>query len=191
MNFSIQLAEEHHIPHIAAITNLEAKRSAATVSSSDEPIERWQNQYHQYRNFTPWLVALSQHSDSEEVIGYAKAAPYNARGGFMWSVSLSIYISEAYKGQRMGDALYTVLFDLLKRQGFINVYARIALPNPGSQRLHQRFGLKQTGVLPKFAWKFNTWHDMAIYTGMINETMNSNPTSLLSVEEAWQKRLNR
>ena len=189
MSFSIQLAEKHHIADIARLTNLEAQRSAATVASSDEPVERWQSQYQKYGNFAPWLVAIDDRLGQETVVGYAKAAPYNVREGFLWSVTLSIYIAEEYKGEGLGKELYRVLFDLLKRQGFVSVYARIALPNPGSQRLHQSFGLSQTGVLPQFAWKFDRWHDMAIYTGSLRDQSDDCPSVLLSVEEAWASRL--
>ena len=189
MTFKIRLAQEKHIAQIAEITNQEAKYSAATVALKDEPVERWLESFRKYHDFAPWLVALAEHDD-EKVLGFAKASPYNAREGFNWSVSLSIYIAQDHKGQRLGTALYTVLFKLLQQQGFKNVYARIALPNPGSQILHERFGLSQSGVLPNFAWKFEQWHNMGIYTGMIEKDSDiSAPSPLKSVSAVWQNDL--
>ena len=190
MAISIVLAEERHIPMIAEITNLEAERSAATVASAEEPTNRWHKQYVMCKDTYPWLVALSGTGETNQVVGYAKTAPYNVRDGFRWSVTLSVYIIESFKRKGVGDALYEVLFDLLRRQGYLNTYARIALPNPGSQRLHERYGLSQTGVLPQFAWKFGQWHDMAIFTGKLNDPpLGVEPPSLLDVESAWRQRM--
>ena len=190
MAYLIQRAEAQHIPKIVEITNLEAERSAATVASSSEPVDRWLEQYQQTHNMNPWLVAILKNDESEQdqeaqkIVGYAKAAPYNLRDGFSWSVTLSIYIAHNYKRQGLGDHLYGAMFEILRKQGYLNVYARIALPNPGSQRLHERYGLKQTGILPRFAWKFGQWHDMAIYTGSLQKDIQ-NPLPLLSVDDVW------
>ena len=180
------LAQNQHIKHIADITNQEAKRSAATVALKEEPVSRWMDSFQQYHNFAPWLVAISP-DHPNQILGFAKATPYNVREGFNWSVSLSIYVAQEFQGYKIGSALYDLLFNLLRIQGFRHVYARIALPNQGSQYLHERFGLRQSGVLPNFAWKFNQWHNMAIYTGSLSPNdSNQPPKALKSVDEAWR-----
>ena len=186
MNYKLMLAQDQHVAQIIGIVNDEAKRSSATVALTEEPLSRWLEAYQSGRHYAPWIVAVSK-EDLNHVYGFAKASPYNVREGFNWSVSLSIYIAQEYKGVGIGFALYTMLFKLLRTQGFKNVYARIALPNPGSQTLHERFGLKQTGLLPNFAWKFNKWHDMGIYTGSLSfDECKQEPSPLKSVTEAWQ-----
>jgi L-amino acid N-acyltransferase YncA len=194
---SIIIAEERHIEQIAEITDDEARRSVATVASSSEPIERWRTSWASSHISSPWLVAIDQSQpQNQEVIGYAKAGHYNPREGFRWSATLSVYIKPQYKGQKLGHRLYDYLFPLLRAMGYQNVYARIALPNPASQALHQRFGLSQTGVLPRFAWKFNRWHDMAIYTGDLCEEREGSdrsprttppPERLGDVYEEWTR----
>ena len=189
MNFKLLLAQDHHLAQIVSIVNDEAKRSAATVAHTEEPLFRWTEAYKSSHHFAPWLVAVAE-EDLSLVYGFAKASPYNVREGFNWSVCLSIYIAQEYQGNGIGSALYTKLFRLLRTQGFKNVYARIALPNPGSQTLHERFGLQQTGVLPKFAWKFDQWHDMGIYTGCLDlDDCELKPRPLKSVIEAWQSQV--
>jgi L-amino acid N-acyltransferase YncA len=59
------------------------------------------------------------------------------------------------------------------------------LPNPASIKLHERFGLKQTGLLPQFSWKFDRWYDLAILTGRLSE-LKGPPPALKSVEEVWE-----
>lgn len=193
MTYFIKLASAEDVADIAKITNEEARRSTATVASSSEPIAEWITSFQNDLDKAPWLVAMAPlrsrvaEEREYEVIGYAKGSQYNSRDGFKWSMALSIYIKPEWKGKKVGENLYSVLFQLMKTQGVHNVYARIALPNPASQRLHSRFGLIQTGLLPKFAWKFGTWHDMAIYTGCIGSTAEASPSDLVGVKEAWDK----
>ena len=192
--YPIIIAQEHHIHQIVEITNDEAKRSAATVASQDEPLDRWIKRWRVGRHYDPWLVAIdSTENTGQEVIGYAKASPYNVRDGFKWSVSLSIYIRPSHAGRGLGKSLYNTLFPLLSVQGYQRVYARIALPNPASRSLHQHFGLTQTGLLPQFAWKFGQWFDMGIFTGSLVDELNhshskeepSSPQMLVPVDQAW------
>ena len=140
----------------------------------------------------PWLIALEEGKSVEgEVIAFAKGSPYNIREGFQWSVELSIYVKPECKGKGIARHLYTTLFKLLEIQGYHRLYARIALPNLASQRLHEQFGLTQTGLLPQFAWKFGNWYDVAIYTGLISRTSEPlssssvTPQPVLSVIEGW------
>jgi phosphinothricin acetyltransferase len=51
----------------------------------------------------------------------------------------------------------------LRRQGFVNAYAGIALPNPASVRLHEVLGMKLIGVYEKVGFKFGEWLDVAWY----------------------------
>lgn len=193
MSYTIQLAEADHVHQIVAIINLEAQRSTATAAFFDEPVDRWIESYHADHLKLPWLVALDlKRPPSQQVIAFAKGSHYNPREGFQWSVELSIYVIPDYHGQGIAKTLYAYLFKLLAWQGYHKVYARIALPNVSSQRLHEQFGLKQTGVLPEFAWKFGHWYDVAIYTGLVAHSSSeailskNPPKTTLSVGEGWR-----
>ena len=48
-------------------------------------------------------------------------------------------------------------------QGFVNVYAGIALPNPASVALHESIGMRRIGVYERVGYKFGAWHDVAWY----------------------------
>src|SRR3546814_2409396 len=50
---------------------------------------------------------------------------------------------------------YTTLFrPILRRQGFVNLYAGIALPNPPSVALHERIGMRRIVVYVQIGFKF-------------------------------------
>ena len=105
----------------------------------------------------PWLVF----DFDGEILGYAYASPHRAaRKAYQWCVEVSIYIHDRMRKRGIGRALYSALFDLLRRQGYVNAYAGITLPNPGSSRLHESMGFAPIGVYPRIGFKFGNWHDV-------------------------------
>jgi len=122
--------------------------------------------------WTPWLVA---ESDDGLVVGYAYASRHRDRPGYRWSVDISVYIEADWQRRGIGRALYAELLDILRRQGFVNVYAGIALPNPGSVGLHESLGMRLVGVYEKVGFKFGEWPDVAWYSMRLAEPL-PNPT---------------
>jgi L-amino acid N-acyltransferase YncA len=107
----------------------------------------------------PWLVA----TDGGTVVGYAYAGPHAERAGYRWSVNVSAYVDPAFHGRGIGRRLYDELLATLGRQGFVNVYAGIALPNPASVALHEAIGMRRIGVYERVGFKLDAWHDVAWY----------------------------
>ena len=107
----------------------------------------------------PWLVAELDGS----VVGYAYGAIHRERAGYRWSVDISVYVADGHQGQGIGRALYDELVPMLRRQGFVNAYAGIALPNPASVALHERIGMRRIGTYQRVGFKFDDWHDVAWY----------------------------
>lgn len=110
--------------------------------------------------WTPWLVA---ENDDGLVVGYAYASRHRDRPGYRWSVDISVYIDADWQRRGSGRALYAKLLPMLRRQGFINVYAGITVPNPGSVALHESLGMSRIGVYEKVGFKFGEWPDVAWY----------------------------
>ena len=108
---------------------------------------------------TPWLVAELDGA----VVGYAYAGPHHLRPGYRWSVNLSAYVAEGHRGHGVGRRLYLPLLDLLRRQGMVNAYAGVTLPNPASERLHESIGMRRFAVYRRVGYKFGAWRDVAWY----------------------------
>ena len=115
--------------------------------------------------WTPWLVA----EDSGQVVGYAYAARHRERAGYRWSVDISVYIDPAWHRRGVGSQLYSELLSILRRQGFVNVYAGITLPNPGSVRLHESIGMSLIGVYDGVGYKSGEWLPVAWYGMRLTE----------------------
>jgi L-amino acid N-acyltransferase YncA len=108
---------------------------------------------------TPWLIA----EDGGEVLGYAYAGPHHQRPGYRWSVNISVYVAPGHGGRGIGRRLYDELLAILRRQGFVNVYAGITLPNPASVALHEGIGMRRVGVYEGVGFKEGAWRDVAWY----------------------------
>ena len=109
------------------------------------------------RNRYPWLVFES----GPGILGYAYASTHRDRPAYQWSVEVSVYVDPRAHRRGVGRALYSALFDLLRRQGYVNAYAGITLPNPSSVRLHESLGFVDVGVFRGIGFKFDRWHDVA------------------------------
>jgi phosphinothricin acetyltransferase len=109
------------------------------------------------RDRYPWLVF----EQDRHVLGYAYASAHRARAAYQWAVDVSVYVHPRARRRGVGRALYTALFDLLRRQAYVNAYAGITLPNAASMRLHESFGFVPVGVYQRIGFKFDRWHDVA------------------------------
>src|SRR5262249_14157734 len=113
---------------------------------------RIQNLQRQY----PWLVFEAD----GKVLGYAYGCPHRERAAYQWSVETSVYIDRAAQRCGVGRALYRSLFEVLRRQGYANLYAGITLPNAASVGLHEAMGFSRVGVFSRVGFKFGQWHDV-------------------------------
>jgi phosphinothricin acetyltransferase len=97
----------------------------------------------------------------EGVIGYASSSRYRLRPGYQTSVETSAYVAPEAVGRGIGAALYGALFHALEAEDLHRAYAGIALPNPASVRLHQRFGFREAGRFSEQGRKFDRYWDVA------------------------------
>lgn len=94
---------------------------------------------------------------SGHLLGYACAHRYHPREAFAWDVESTIYCAPDACSAGVGAALYGALLELLKLQGYWNVYALLADPNPASERFHEKFGFVCVGRNKHTAYKFGHW----------------------------------
>jgi L-amino acid N-acyltransferase YncA len=104
----------------------------------------------------PWLVCEL----GGRVAGYAYATRHRTRAAYQWSVDTSVYVAAGDRRAGVGRALYTSLFAILSAQGYFNVFAGIALPNPASVALHEAMGFQPIGVYLNVGYKLGAWRDV-------------------------------
>ncbi len=97
------------------------------------------------------------------VLGYACSHTFRPRAAYGSSVETSVYLSADHLGQGIGSALYAALLGELDREDVHRAYGGIAMPNPGSVRLHERFGFRRVGYFSEQGRKFDRYWDVAWY----------------------------
>ena len=101
----------------------------------------------------PWLVC----EIDGVVAAYAYAGKPFKREGYKWNAEVSVYTDAAYHGRRLASALYECLIELLKIQGYYNVYACILSINEKSMKFHEKYGFKITNVFENAVYKYGKW----------------------------------
>ena len=71
-----------------------------------------------------------------------------------------MYVADGNRRNGVGRALYRSLLEVLRRQGYRQALAGIALPNPASVALHESVGFRPAGVQRQVGWKLGAWHDV-------------------------------
>jgi len=115
----------------------------------------------------PWIVATEGEEAGGEqgnsILGYAYATPFSAREAYRWAVETTIYVSGGAQRRGLGRQLYGALIRTLRAQGFTQAIGRIALPNLGSEGLHEAMGFRRAGVFRAIGWKHDQWIDVAYW----------------------------
>lgn len=104
----------------------------------------------------PWLVA--EHDGT--VIGYAYGSQHRERAAYRWAADVAVYVTAGDRRRGVGRALYTALFELLRRQGIQVACAGVTLPNDASVALHETLGFVPVGVYRRIGYKHGAWRDV-------------------------------
>ncbi|HWD37668.1 MAG TPA: arsinothricin resistance N-acetyltransferase ArsN1 family B [Fimbriimonas sp.] len=151
----------------------------ASPPTPEQMCQRLQDTLESY----PWLVAERMGL----VLGYAYASQHRVRAGYRWSVDVAVYIREGYRRSGLGRELYGPLLEILRRQGYVNAYAGITLPNPGSVGLHEAIGFRPVGIYENVGFKVGSWHDVGWWQLALGEhaaePMEPTPLSRLAPSE--------
>ena len=98
-----------------------------------------------------------------EILGYATSSPFKDRRAYETSVETSVYLAPTATQRGIGALLYDALFAALAGEDVHRAYAEIALPNPGSVALHERFGFRKVAHFTEVGRKMGSYWDVAWY----------------------------
>jgi phosphinothricin acetyltransferase len=105
------------------------------------------------------VVAIAR----ETLVGYASSSRFRPKPGYDTSVETSVYLAPEATGLGVGTRLYEELFATLRGEDVHRAYAGIALPNPASIALHERFGFKRAALFTEQGRKFDRYWDVGWY----------------------------
>lgn len=122
--------------------------------------------------------------DSSNILAYAYANEFRTKAAYAWSVESTVYVRSGQQGKGLGKIIYQALFELLKLQGFYNVYAGVALPNIASVALNRSTGFRELGIFENIGYKFERWHSTQWFQMRLNDADPALPTK--SIDELYK-----
>ena len=152
-----------------------------TVPSLEEFAARFDTITAQY----PWLVW----EEKGGILGYAYASAPYSRAAYAWCAEPSIYLRGDAKGRGIGTALYTVLEEILEKQGYHILYALVTEENQESVAFHEKFSYQKRAFFPDCGLKFGRWLGLFWMEKRLKtvEIPTNPPTSWLSIGQKSEK----
>jgi phosphinothricin acetyltransferase len=120
----------------------------------------------------PWLVSLDK---AGRVEGFVYAGRHRERAAYQWAVDVTAYVREDSRRAGVGRRLYSTLFDELRRLGYCQAFAGIALPNAASVALHEAMGFAFIGVYKNVGFKFDAWRDVGWWQKELQKPAHPEP----------------
>jgi len=176
---AVRAAREDDLPAVRDIVNWAIENTHYNFNTEPQTLAHWQSEHAAGRDLYPWLVAELD----GEVVGVAYAGRYRARRAYDWSAEVTVYVSPRHHRRGVGSALYAELLPILDAQGFHALLGVIALPNPGSVALHERFGFASAGITEQVGWKHGRWWAVGNWQKLLRDASHE-PRPLLPVRDA-------
>ena len=111
----------------------------------------------------PYLVAMSDGAEADDVLGYAYAGPYRARPAYRFSVENSVYVAADAHRRGVGRALMDRLIAESVARGYRLMIAVIGdSAQTSSIELHRAAGFKLVGAFEGVGYKFDRWLDTVL-----------------------------
>lgn len=107
----------------------------------------------------PYLVA----EENGEITAYAYASCYKPRSAYVNSAEVSVYVKNDSQQKGIGTQLYKQLFSQLSKTTVHAVIAGISLPNDGSVKLHEQFGMEKVAHFREVGFKLGKWIDVGYW----------------------------
>ena len=153
------------------------RRSFCTFESEVPSIEEMQERIKKIMLTKPWLVCTIDKS----IAAYVYASAHRERTAYQWSCECSVYTSPDFQNAGIGHQLYKTLFQILKAQGYRNVYAGITLPNEASIRLHEKCGFTPFATYENVGYKLGKWKSVGWWKLQLhNYNLKPSPPSQFS-----------
>ena len=145
---------------VADIYTYESLHAYSTFETEPRPDGYWEAKL---AGTDPFVVA----EVGAQVVGFAYASPFRDRPAYHRTRETSVYLHRDARRNGLGTRLYDELLRLLREDGFHTALALIALPNPGSVRLHEKHGFTLAGTMREVGDKQGRLIDVATFQLML------------------------
>ena len=155
----VRAATEDDLEPLNDIYNHYVRETHVTFDLEPVTMEVRREWFSHYGSTGPHRLLVAE--AEEVVIGFASSSRFRPKPGYITSVETSVYLAPDAVGRGAGKRLYEALFKTLEGEDIHRAYAGIALPNPASVALHERFGFKRVALFTEQGRKFDRYWDVA------------------------------
>lgn len=157
-NIEIRPAMREDLPRLTEIYNYYVVNTPVTFDVAPYTVERRETWFAQFGATGRHRLLVAD--DGGHVVGYAGTTRFRPKAAYETTVETTVYCAPEAVGKGIGSRLYSELFEALRGEDIHRYVAGYALPNPGSARLHERFGFKVVGVFSENGRKFGKYWDV-------------------------------
>ncbi len=147
------------LPAITAIFN-EVIATSTAIYADDPFSEQDRAAWFAARRAAGYPVLVADQAG--QVLGVASFGEFRPWPGFRHTVEHSVHVRADARGQGLGGALVSALFEPARALGKHVMIAGVDAANEGSIRLHQRLGFARGAVLREVGRKFGRWLDLEL-----------------------------
>ena len=156
---NIRDAAEADLDAVREIYNHEVRNSICTFGTQTinrEGMIKWYASRDMSRH--PLLVC----DRGGEIAGWASLSKWSDRAAYDKAGETSVYVHADHRGTGVGRALYDELIHRARAIGYRVLIARVAVPNPSSERLHEAVGFVDVGLMREIGEKFGRLIDVRL-----------------------------
>jgi phosphinothricin acetyltransferase len=156
MDCIIREATFEDLPGILSLYSIYITETTRTFEYEVPTLKSFEERFLTITEVFPWLVCESE----GKLAGYTYASAAFERAAYQWDADLTVYLDRTFYRKGIATALYTCLIELLRLQGYYNLYAVITANNTSSVDFHRACGFTDIGVFHNSGYKMGTWLDV-------------------------------
>lgn len=158
---TVRTAAADDLPRLTEIYNYYVVNTPITFDLEPYEVEGRRPWFEQFSANGPHRLFVAESDGS--VAGFAGSHQFRTKRAYDTTVETTIYCASEWTGRGIGPLLYAALFEAIAGEDLRMAVAAITLPNPASERLHERFGFRRVGVLQNVGRKFGKYWDVVWY----------------------------
>ena len=166
----IRPVREEDAKELLQIFRYYVENTAVTFEIKAPSVREFQKKIREISGFYPYLVAEQE----GKILGYAYASPLRSQEAYRRVCETTIYLDPECRRQGIGQKLYDLLTELLRRMNMANLYACVAVPtgkdpylDHSSELFHRAVGFRKGTCLHSCGWKFGRWYSVRFMEKMI------------------------
>jgi L-amino acid N-acyltransferase YncA len=167
MTVTVRTLRSTDLPSALEIYNHSVRNSDATLDDTEKSIADMRSWLDHHDEPYPAVGA----DVNGAFAGYASLSPFAARGGYLASAEISVYVSPQHYGTGVGKALCSWLTDYAERAGYSTVIAFITSTNTVCLRMAQVLGYQDNGMLTNIGYKLGNLVDLRVYQRVFSDNL--------------------